>query len=123
MGQPFDRLAAEGGVGGNHPPSVVDLTAAVGAVTFEGLGDHADLVCIQIRCDLQEDGGFFAVLLCQQLAPLRNRAQQRVQRLVTLQAAQVLGVGAGDVDGDVNGIGVDAGQAGQVVVDSALKRG
>lgn len=51
-----------------------------------------------------------------------QRAQQRVQRLVALQRAQVLGVGAGDVDGHVVGVGIDAGQAEQVVVGGVLDR-
>ena len=56
------------------------------------------------------------MLLRQLFAAFRNGAQQRVQRLVALQAAQVLGVGAGDVDRDVVGVRVNAVQADQVVV-------
>ena len=50
-------------------------------------------------------------------------AQQCVERLVALQAAQVPGVGARDVDGDVVGVRVDAGQRSQVVIGGALYGG
>ena len=56
--------------------------------------------------------------LGQGFAPFGNAAEQRVQRLVTLQGAQVFGVGAGDVDGHVVRMWVNAVQANQVVIDS-----
>ena len=58
----------------------------------------------------------------QLLAALLKAAQQVVERFVALQRAQVLRVGAGDVDGDVVGVWVDAGQADQVVIDRVLDR-
>ena len=60
------------------------------------------------------------VLLGQLVAALRQRAQQTVERGVALQGPQVFGVGAGDVDGHVVGVGVDALQASQVVVGGAF---
>jgi hypothetical protein len=81
-----------------------------------------DLRLVEIGRDLHEQRHAPAVLRRQCLAPLGHRAQQRVERLVALQRAQVLGVGARDVDRHVVGVRVHAVQAGQVVVGRALDR-
>jgi hypothetical protein len=109
----FDGIAAQRGVGGDH---------AVHGVALERGGDHGDLGFVEVGRDLHEDGHTFAVLRGQGLAAFGDAAQQGVERLVALQRAQVLGVGAGDVDGDVVGMRVDAVQADQVVVDRVFNR-
>ena len=64
-----------------------------------------------------------AALLRGQLAPARLQGrEQGVERLVALQAAQVLGVGAADVDGDVVGVREHAFESDQVVVHRVLDR-
>ena len=85
-------------------------------------GNHLDLRFFQIRRDLHEQRHPLAVALRQRLALVRHRAEQRVQRLVALQRAQVRGVGAGDVDRHVVGMRIHAVQADQVVVHGPLDR-
>ena len=84
-----------------------------------------------ITCDLasSRSGAIFrnigTLRPCSRASAARRsaqRAQQRVERLVALQRAQVLGVGAGDVDRHVVGVRIDAGQADQVVVGRVLDR-
>jgi hypothetical protein len=58
-------------------------------------GDDVHLGFVQVRRDLHKHRHAALVLPGQGLPALRHCAQQRVQRLVALQRAQVLGVGAG----------------------------
>ena len=105
--------AAQGGVGGDH---------AVHAMAPERGSNHIDLCVVQVGCDLDEQRHAFAMLCCQGFAALGDLVQQRVQRFVALQRAQVFGVGTGDIDGHVVGMGVHAVQAGQVVVHRVVNR-
>ena len=107
-GSPFD-----GGVGGNH---------AVHALGLQRGGDDLNLPLVQVRRDLQEHRHVPAMFLGQLDAALAQGAEQAVQRFIALQRAQVLRVGAGDVDGDIVGVRVDAGQADQVVVHRPFDR-
>mmetsp|Transcript_21394 Transcript_21394/g.82924 ORF Transcript_21394/g.82924 Transcript_21394/m.82924 type:complete len:265 (+) Transcript_21394:6278-7072(+) len=113
MGQALHLVARNRGVGRDD---------AVDAVDLERLRDHADLGFLQVGRDLDEHRHAPAGLALQlQLALLKPR-QQGVQRLVALQRPQVLGVGAGDVDGDVVGVGEHALKPDQVVVHRVLDR-
>ena len=62
------------------------------------------------------------MLLRQRGAALHQGVQQGIQRLVALQRTQVLGVGAADVHRHVIGPGIDAIEAGEVVVGRLLDR-
>ena len=110
MGQAGHRIARHRGVGGDH---------AGHAVVPQRGGDQLDLGVIQVGRDLDEQRhiatGLAAVLLRQLGLAVLQGAQQRVQCRIALQRAQVLGVGAADVDGDVVGKRVHAVQPQQVV--------
>jgi hypothetical protein len=101
-------LTARGqrGVGGDH---------AVHAVALQRGGDDLHLGSSRSGAIFTKMGTRLPCCFCQNLAALRDGAQQGVQRFVALQRAQVLGVGAGDVDSDIVGMRVDAVQADQVV--------
>ncbi|MNN11168.1 hypothetical protein D3C81_1241150 [compost metagenome] len=113
MRQALDRLARDGGVGGDH---------AVDPVAHQRVADIADLVGVEVRRDLQRQRHVALVLVGQALLRVLQRRQQAVQLARALQLAQVLGVGRRDIDRHVAGVRVDALQAVQVVVIGALDR-
>ncbi len=85
-------------------------------MALQGSRNHVDLGFVQVRGNLHKDGD--AAILCggQFLALGGDGPQQTVQRFVTLQGAQVFGVGGTDVDRDVICMRVHAFQADQIVV-------
>ena len=113
MLQVLDRVAGDGRVGGDH---------AVEAVALQDGGHRIDLRRIEVGRDLHEDRHAAAVLRGELRLAFLHRGQQRVERGVTLQVAQILGVRARDVDGHVVGVRVHAVQAQQIVVDGAFDR-
>ena len=70
MGQSLDGFAAQRGVGRHHAPGVVDLARAVESVTLQGLGDHLDLVRVEVGCNFQKDRDALAMFLGQQFTPI-----------------------------------------------------
>ena len=111
MGQPLHRVAADGGVGGDH---------AVHAVALQRGGNHAHLLLAQVRGDLHKDGYAPALGGSELFTVPGHGAKQAVQRLVALQRAQVLRVGRADVHRHIVGMRVHALQAGQVVARGVL---
>ena len=113
MAQALDGVAAQGRVGGND---------AIHRVALEGGGNHINLCVVQVGGNLDKNRHPLAVLRGQGFAAFGNAAQQRVERFVALQRAQVFGVGAGNVDGDVVGMRIHAIKADQVVVHCVFNR-
>ena len=86
----------------------------------QGIGNSLYLCFVEIRCDLQRQRDMAAMLLGEDFLFSFEGGEQAVQFGSTLQLAQVLGIGRGDVHGHVTGVGVHLAQAGQVVVNGAL---
>ena len=83
-----------------------------------------DSICagLEVGRDLDEHRHATPVLGSERVAARAQGVEERVERGVRLQLAQVLGVRARDVDGDVVGVRVHAIQAGEVVVGGARDR-
>jgi len=113
MGQPLDRVARNRGVCRND---------GVEAVAPHRIGNDADLFVVEVGRDLERNRHQALRLLGQRIAARAQGAEQLVEFIGRLQLAQVLGVGRTDVDRDVAGVGVDAVEAVQVIVDRAFDR-
>ena len=107
VGLALHGLARERGVGGNH---------AIHAVLQQRGGDGLHLRLVQIRRDLQKKRHVAAMRIGQLALARLERRQQRGQRLIGLQVAQVPGVGTGNVHCHVVGMRIHGGQAHQIVV-------
>ena len=103
----------DGGVAADH---------AVDAGVQQYLGDGVLLGLVQIGRDLQQHGFALAVLGAQSLLRLAQYRDEAPQRGFLLQVAQALRVGRGDIDGDVAGVLVHAGEAEQVIAGGFLVR-
>ena len=112
--EPFDGIAAECRVGSDH---------AIHGVPSQAGGNQRHLGFIKVGRNFDKHRDALAMLRGQGFAALGHGAEQPVERLITLERSQVLGVGARDIEGDVVGVGVDAIEAGQIVVGGALDRG
>ena len=100
---------------------LVAMTPSI-AMARDDRRDRFDLRRVEIGSDLDEHRHVPAVLVGELGAARRERGEQGVEGGVRLQRAQVLRVRARDVDGDVVGMRIDAGEADQVVVGGALDR-
>ena len=83
-------------------------------------GDSPDVGGTKVRRDLHRQRRVLAVAIGELRLFGLERSEQRIERSVGLQLAQALGVGRGNVDGDVARLGVYRAQAGEVIVDGAF---
>jgi hypothetical protein len=90
MGQAGHGIARQRGVSGDH---AVDAMAAQARV-----GDVHDLRIVEVGRDLQGQRHVAPPLLGQRGLPCLQGAKQGIKFGFALQLAQVLGIGAGDVD-------------------------
>ena len=111
--QTFDLGARQGRIGGDD---------AVHAVLAQEVGDRLDLLVLKVRRDLEHQRDILAVLVGEPRLFGFQLAEQRVQRVVLLQFAQVLGVRAGNVDRHVARGVINPVEADQVVIDGFLDR-
>ena len=85
---------------------------------------------ICVICSVSRSGAIFTAsgtylaMLSARVFPVPSFScvEQRIQFVAALQLAQVLGVGRGDVDGDVAGVGIHLAQADQVIVGGFFDR-
>jgi hypothetical protein len=111
--EPAHRVARRRRVGRDH---------AVDAAAPQGRGDPREFGVVEVGGDLHEDRHRRAAPRGELGAARVQRAEQRVERLVVLQRAQIARVGARDVDRDVIGMRVDRVEPGEIVGRRALDR-